>query len=336
LKKLFAILFLAISLLCSYQNSVFAIGIESESANRIDTKTMKFIRYTYDNISFNKMNKLRFEPFMFAYYGYLNLIEAGKINSNSLLTVCDFTQSSNEKRLWVIDLAKKKVLFNTLVAHGMGTGEEFANTFSNIENSHQSSLGFYTTGETYEGNNGYSLKLNGVDGMFNSNAYDRAIVIHGANYVCEEFARANKRIGRSHGCPALPVDIAPKVIDKIKDGQCLFIYFSAESYFHSSYWLTKKVKNLPEEADQMDINLPANRKYARTNNEAQEDDCAATECKPATTRNNRIATNNSTSNSALVNGDKSSLPLTEKKVTSYIFMKEQSNHTFISDTVQVK
>lgn len=336
MKKLFAILFLAIALLCSYHNKVLAIGIESESANRIDTKTMKFIRYVYDNISFNKMNKLRFEPFMFAYYGYLNLLESGKINSNSLLTVCDFTQSSNEKRLWVIDMAKKKVLFNTLVAHGMGTGEEFANNFSNIENSHQSSLGFYTTGETYEGNNGYSLKLNGVDGMFNSNAYDRAIVIHGANYVCEEFARANQRIGRSHGCPALPVDIAPKVIDKIKDGQCLFIYFSAETYIHSSYWLTKKVKNLPEEADQMDINLPANRKYARLDNDVQEEDCKSSDVKLAPTKNNRMAANSASSNSVAVNGDKSVLPITAKKVTTYIFMKEQSNHTFISDTVHVK
>ncbi len=222
-------------------------------ANIQQEKVERYIRNVYENIDFNKVTKLSFQAFHAGYYGYLNLIEAGKLNSSSLLTICDFTLSSNRKRMWVMDVQHGKVLFNALVAHGMGTGDEYATAFSNMPDSHQSSLGFYITGETYEGNNGYSLKLQGVDGSFNSNAYDRAIVIHGAAYVCESFACANKRIGRSYGCPALPADIAPKVIDKIKDGNCLFIYSSSDNYLISSYWLRNKVKQLPFGTDEMEL-----------------------------------------------------------------------------------
>jgi len=189
-------------------------------------------------------------------YGYLNLLEAGKINSSSNLTICDFTLSSNVKRLWVIDIQSKKILFHSLVAHGMGTGEEFAVHFSNTQDSHQSSLGFYVTGETYTGNNGYSLNLHGLDGAFNNNAYDRAIVMHGADYVSENFAKANQRLGRSHGCPALPVELAPKVIDRIKDGHCLFIYHTKDNYLSQSYWLKSRIKNLPIEAEQFELQVP--------------------------------------------------------------------------------
>lgn len=228
---------------------------ENESESSMSSKTDRYFRYVYDQIKFpNK--KLNFDAFSKAYYGYLNLIEEGKLRPGALLTVCDFNLSSNQKRMWVIDLKNKKILFNTLVAHGQGTGEEYAEAFSNTPDSHQSSLGFYLTGETYEGNNGNSLKLLGVDGSFNSNAYDRAIVIHGAEYVCNEYARANKRIGRSHGCPALPVEVAPKVIDKIKNGHCLFIYHSSKQYFASSHWINSRLKSLPEEANRMDLKMP--------------------------------------------------------------------------------
>lgn len=253
MKKLFFITaFLCYFLLGSDIRS-FAREFESEIENSIQSKTNRYIKNVYDKIKFGKFSKLSFEAFKYGFYGYLNMVEAGKINPGSLLTICDFTLSSNLKRMWVIDPKNYKVLFNTLVAHGMGTGEEFATAFSNTEDSHQSSLGFYVTGETYDGNNGYSLKLNGVDGLFNSKAYDRAIVIHGAEYVSDEFARGNKRIGRSHGCPALPVDIAPKIIDKVKNGTCLFIYHSSKNYLTSSYWLRNKIKQLPEDADRLEL-----------------------------------------------------------------------------------
>lgn len=235
--------------------SSYSINL-NESENGMGGKTERYIKYVYDKIKFPKNSKLRYEPFRNGFYGYLNMLEAGKISRSSTLSICDFTLSSNVKRLWIIDLDKKKVLFNTLVAHGMGTGEEFAVAFSNINDSHQSSQGFFTTGETYIGNNGYSLKLNGVDGSYNNNAYDRAIVIHGAEYVCDEFARANKRIGRSHGCPALPVDMAPKIIDLIKNGSCFFIYHTSNNYLKNSYWLKSKINQLPREADLMNLIKP--------------------------------------------------------------------------------
>ena len=240
----------------SLQHSVYAnAAFETENENAIVTKTDRYIKYVYDNIKFPKNHKLKFEAFQAGYYGYLNMVEAGKISFGATLSICDFTLSSNEKRMWVIDIKSKKVLFNTLVAHGMGTGEEFAVHFSNINDSHQSSLGFYTTAETYEGNNGYSLKLNGIDGAFNNNAYERAIVIHGADYVSEDFIKGNQRLGRSHGCPALPTNLAPKIIDRIKGGDCLFIYSASKQYLTNSHWLKSNINHLPQEADMMDLNL---------------------------------------------------------------------------------
>lgn len=228
-----------------------------ENENEIANKTERYIKYVYNKINFNKVIKLHFEPFRAAYYGYLNMVEAGKINAGALLTICDFSVSSNTKRLWVIDTRKRKVLFNTLVAHGQGSGEEFATSFSNTPDSHQSSLGFYTTAEIYTGNNGTSLKLHGQDGIYNSNAYDRAIVIHGADYVSSAFARDNQRIGRSYGCPALPQDVATKIIETIANGSVLFIYHPSKNYLKSSYWLTNKISHLPQDAAMMDIKTPS-------------------------------------------------------------------------------
>lgn len=227
---------------------------ETESEDIIKTRTDKYINFVYNKIKFARNAKLNFEVFKSAFYGYLNMLEEGKIDREAVLSICDFTLSSNRKRLWVIDLKAKKVLFHSLVAHGMGTGEEFATAFSNTQDSHQSSQGFYVTGETYTGNNGYSLKLHGVDGSYNSNAYDRAVVIHGADYVSEQFARDNVRLGRSHGCPALPVETAPIIIDKIKNGSCFFIYHTANNYLSRSRWLNSPVRSLPQEADFMDLN----------------------------------------------------------------------------------
>ncbi|KXK43028.1 MAG: hypothetical protein UZ11_BCD004000961 [Bacteroidetes bacterium OLB11] len=234
---------------------LYAKPLVDESFSNSKVKTEKYISYIYEKIKFPQNGVLSFQAFRNAFYGYLNLVEDGKISRENILTVCDFTLSSNKKRLWVIDLKNNKVLFHSLVAHGMGTGEEYATVFSNIQDSHQSSLGFYITQETYTGNNGYSLKLNGVDGNFNNNAYERAIVIHGAEYVSARFAKDNKRLGRSHGCPALPVDIASQVIDKIKNGTCLFIYHTANNYLSKSKWINNPIRNLPRDADFMDLQV---------------------------------------------------------------------------------
>ncbi len=237
--------------------NVYAVEFTSnEQKSIVLAKTNAYIKSVYNRLSFQGMNKLSYAAFSKGFYGYLNLKDAGKIQGNALLTICDFTLSSNSKRLWVIDIARKKVLTNTLVAHGSGSGEEYATHFSNIAESHTSSLGFYQTAETYMGNNGYSLKLNGLDGMFNSNAYERAIVIHGADYVSTDFAKANNRLGRSHGCPALPRALAEPIINKIANGSCLFIYHTANNYLQKSHWLTKTINRLPQEAEMLEVLAP--------------------------------------------------------------------------------
>ena len=192
----------------------------------------------YNAIEFNNSNKLELDVFEKAILGFNNLKKAGKIEEDShLLTVCDFSLSSTQKRLWVIDLNDKKILFNSLVAHGKNTGEEFARKFSNTESSLQSSLGFYITESTYNGSNGFSLKLHGMDKGFNDRALQRAIVMHGADYVSEDFNKSQRRIGRSWGCPAVPTALAKPIINTIKDKNVIFIYYPDQNYLSSSVWL---------------------------------------------------------------------------------------------------
>ncbi len=180
-------------------------------------------------------------------HGYINLKNAGKLNNEKeIITICDFNQPSVVERLWIIDLVAKKVLFNTFVAHGQSTGDDCAVEFSNKVNSHQSSLGFYVTGETYIGEHGLSLRMQGMDQGFNDAALKRDIVVHGAEYVCENFICDNQRLGRSWGCPAIPVVVAEPIINMIQGGTCLFIYFPQPKYLSTGYWLNKKITSLPD------------------------------------------------------------------------------------------
>ena len=181
------------------------------------------LHQTYEQLGAEKQG-LRFETFQRAMTGYLNLRQAGKLGSDQQrLTVVDFDLPSTEKRLWVLDLAAGKVLFHTLVAHGHNSGENEATHFSNTDQSNMSSLGFYVTGQEYEGKHGHSLRLSGLDEGYNTNAAARSVVMHGADYVSEEFIRQTGRLGRSLGCPALPLDQYAQIIDAVKDGSCLFI-----------------------------------------------------------------------------------------------------------------
>ncbi|MCU7614350.1 murein L,D-transpeptidase catalytic domain family protein [Chryseobacterium sp. GMJ5] len=192
----------------------------------------------YKSFAFENDHQLNFEAFSKALTGFENLKKAGLLNQDAhLLTICDFSMSSNTKRLWVLDLNEKKVLFNSLVAHGKNTGEEYAQNFSNTESSYQSSLGFYITDVTYSGDNGYSLKLLGMDKGYNDAALQRAVVMHGADYVSEEFAAIHKRIGRSWGCPAIPRNLTEPIINTIKGRNCLFIYYPDQNYLSTSEWL---------------------------------------------------------------------------------------------------
>jgi hypothetical protein len=223
------------------KNEISTKKIE-RSAGMISEKTAENAAISseelYKSITFEQGHELNEEVFFKALTGFENLKKAGLLNQDShLLTVCDFSMSSNTKRLWVIDTNEKKVLFNSLVAHGKNTGEEFATNFSNTESSLQSSLGFYITDATYDGDNGYSLRLLGMDKGFNDAAYKRAIVMHGADYVSEEFATMHKRIGRSWGCPAIPRDLTQPIINTIKGRNLLFIYYPDQNYLSKSEWL---------------------------------------------------------------------------------------------------
>jgi hypothetical protein len=163
-----------------------------------------------------------------------------------ILTVIDYSLPSTEPRLWVLDLEQKRLLYRELVSHGMNTGENYARLFSNREGSRQSSLGLFLTNDTYYGRNGYSLRLHGLEQGINHLALERTIVMHGAWYVSETFAEENGRLGRSWGCPALERDVAPEVIDTIKDGSLLFVYYPDDNWLGSSEFLNGcRSKSLP-------------------------------------------------------------------------------------------
>lgn len=177
------------------------------------------------------------ELFHQSFSGYQKLLEKSVITDTTKLTIIDFSKASTEKRFFLIDLKEKKLLFNTYVAHGRNSGNNFADKFSNTEGSLQSSLGFFVTSKTYYGKHGYSMRLKGMEKMFNSNAEERAIVVHGADYVSESFIKKYGRLGRSWGCPALSRDISSDVINLIKDGTCLFIYSDDPNYLATSAML---------------------------------------------------------------------------------------------------
>lgn len=166
--------------------------------------------------------------------GYELLKEEQTIRRPEVITIIDYSLPSDKERLWVLDLVEAKVLYHCLVSHGRNSGEVIANNFSNDSGSYASSPGFYTTGETYSGKNGFSLRLDGMEKGINDKARERAIVIHGADYVSSEFIRKNGRLGRSHGCPAVPEELSREIIETIKDGTCLFVYVPSESYLTKS------------------------------------------------------------------------------------------------------
>jgi hypothetical protein len=223
----FAILFL-----CSF-NTVDSTSLikpkETIALNEDDAKVLNLYKvFANQNKSIPQLT-----CFSNAVKGYLKLKADGKIK-NETLTVIDFSLSSKVKRLWVLDMITNKVIFNTVVAHGKNTGGEFATKFSNLNNSNQSSLGFYITDNTYYGKNGLSLFLDGQEKGFNTNARKRYVVFHGAKYANSNFLKRNGRLGRSLGCPAVPTAVNKAIITKIKDKSCLFIYHPNNKYITGS------------------------------------------------------------------------------------------------------
>ncbi len=155
----------------------------------------------------------------------------------NILTIIDYSKPSSEKRFFVIDIQKKQLLYTSFVAHGKNSGDNYVTSFSNLPNSLQSSIGFFLTAETYTGENGYSMKLDGLEKGINDNARSREIVIHGADYVSQEYIAKYGRLGRSWGCPSLPREVSKEIIDVISNGSCLFIYGKDENYKKNSTFI---------------------------------------------------------------------------------------------------
>jgi hypothetical protein len=215
------------------KNSPAVLSMHSRTITTGTFLTKKAAAVIYDAIKLNEFG-LTQEAFNNAWKGYEKLLTQKTISKSNYLTICDFSQSSAQKRFYLIDILNEKLLVNTYVAHGKNSGTTYATRFSNINDSHQSSLGFYTTAQTYIGEHGLSLRLNGVDGGFNNNAYARSIVIHGATYVDATRVKAGVMMGRSFGCPALPQNESEKIINIIKNGTCLFIYHPDRNYLQHS------------------------------------------------------------------------------------------------------
>ncbi|CAN5583573.1 hypothetical protein BH23BAC1_BH23BAC1_38510 [soil metagenome] len=206
------------------------------------------LRSLYNAIGLENYD-LDFNVFRHGMIGYFSLRQEGKLSEKNLLSIIDFTKSSCDKRFYTIDLDNKNVIFHSLVSHGRNTGEDKAEAFSNDPDSNQSSLGFYVTGEEYVGSKGYSMRLDGTEIGINDMMRERAVVMHDAEYVSEDWVKKYGRLGRSQGCPALPKEISKQVIDTIKHKTAIFAYYDDDTYINASNYLdlTKLVDQLEDQ-----------------------------------------------------------------------------------------
>ena len=215
-------------------NSADAKAASARAAKKAE---MKMVLATANSI-YNEMDLedsgLSRKAFESAWTGYYKLRKRGLLRKSGILSICDFSQSSSNQRLYVIDVRNRRLLYRTYVAHGINSGEEFANAFSNKMESCKSSLGFYITKKTYTGCNGMSLRIEGVDKGFNDNAAKRAIVIHGATYVSQRILRKYGVMGTTFGCPAIPSEMTTQIIPVVKNGSCFYIYYPSKKYLAAS------------------------------------------------------------------------------------------------------
>lgn len=207
---------------------VFSTRLGMETAYQLALDNQSDSRRLYREMKLD--NLIGFEAFEQALTGYYKLSAGNK----NILTLIDFTKPSTDKRFFVLDLKQKKVLFSSYVSHGRNSGENFATSFSNQDGSYKSSLGFFVTENTYQGKNGYSLVLDGLEEKINDRAKQRAIVIHGASYSDPALIASSGRLGRSLGCPALPLSVSKQVINTIKGGSLLYIYADDRNYLRRS------------------------------------------------------------------------------------------------------
>lgn len=207
---------------------------ESPGANAATSANMTFARQHFAGAS---LGTIQPEVLDLALNAATCAVRAGKVSNPKTLTVIDYSRPSSQQRLWVVDLTTHELLYEELVAHGQGSGGNTATMFSNQPDTHRTSLGLFVTESTYVGKNGYSLRLNGLDEGINDKARERAIVMHGAPYVSEAYVRANGRLGRSWGCPAIRSDIARAMIDRVKGGGLVFAYYPDATWLKSSKFL---------------------------------------------------------------------------------------------------
>ncbi len=208
------------------------------AANAVKLNANRLLeQHTRDVYYEAKLDKkdLDYTVFKYALAGMYNLKAQGKIRANNhILTVIDYRKHCNKKRMYVVDVKRKKLIHHSLVAHGMKTGVAYAKRFSNKPETHKTSLGFFRASNTYQGQHGYSLRLDGLEYGFNHKARERAIVIHGAEYVSREFIRRHGRIGRSWGCPSLPMETHTSIINTIRNGSLIFAYYDDRNYLSNS------------------------------------------------------------------------------------------------------
>lgn len=214
-------------------NNIAEKPIVLVEATKMNLTIEEEINEVYTDFVENNTSVPDLDSFKNGMIGYFKLSDQNLIDKK-ILTIIDFTLSSTKKRMWVLDMTNNKVLFNTVVAHGKNTGGEFATNFSNKVNSLQSSLGFYVTGETYFGKNGYSMFIDGMEKQFNSKARERYVVVHGADYANPSFVNKLGRLGRSYGCPALPTALTNDIIDIIKDKSVIYIHSADKNYLSNS------------------------------------------------------------------------------------------------------
>lgn len=210
-------------------NLTTVVKTDDSVTNVKEISTVEKLSGLYTNLNLENLGMSK-AAFAYGIKGYNYLRSEGKLAKDNILTIIDFSLPSTEKRLFVIDVEKGSLLYNTYVSHGRNSGTKFATQFSNLPESYKSSLGFYVTRNTYTGKHGFSLRLNGEEKGINDNAMSRAIVMHAADYVNKNLIKMQGYIGRSLGCPALPNEVYKPIINEIKDGSCLFIYSPSKDY----------------------------------------------------------------------------------------------------------
>jgi len=245
-RYLFLVLIFILSTFLYFSNAQTGLSKERQLALK---KAELNIKELYNELNAAQYD-LSFTAFRYAYIGYQTMKKQHRLNNKELFSIIDFTKDCNSKRFYTIDLEKMKIVYYTYVAHGKKSGERMATSFSDAVESNKSSIGFYITGSTYNGGNGYSLILHGDEKGYNSNLAKRSVVVHAADYANEDYIARNGRMGRSLGCPALPENIYKQVIETIKEKTMIFAYYNDAKYLKTSKYLNvlKLIEDEPVES----------------------------------------------------------------------------------------